>query len=150
MEIEHKGYLIVIDDDDYSLFLSRSWSFTCGHKYLLHKGLSLHRLIMGIVPGDPRHVDHINGNTLDNRRSNLRFATRNQNLRNQRTRTNDSKTSRFKGVWINKDSGKYRASITVNGSCIKLGTYETQELAATAYNTAAINHFGAFAVLNDI
>ncbi len=93
-------------------------------------------------------VDHINGNRLDNRKCNLRLATRSQNLQNSRKRTGCS--SRFKGVnWLGQNK-RWRARIKVFGKEIALGCFISELEAAEAYNKAAKEHFGDFAKLNEI
>jgi hypothetical protein len=95
--------------------------------------------------GDPAgmHVDHINGNTLDNRRENLRSVTHAQNLMNQKlSRANKSG---FKGVSMDRSSGKWRAHITKDGIVRQLGYFPTPELAHEAYCTAAAIFHGEFA-----
>ncbi len=91
-------------------------------------------------------VDHINGNTLDCRRDNLRLATHQQNIRNSKLST--SNKTGYKGVWINR--GKIVASITVNYKHVVLGSFDTLLDAAIAYNYAAVENFGDFARLNPI
>jgi len=83
---------------------------------------------------------------LDNRRENLRVASRTQNLGNQRKQA--GKTNPFKGVWWHEVSGKWRASIQVNGKQKHLGMFVDPVDAALAYDTAARSHFGAFAHAN--
>jgi len=90
-------------------------------------------------------VDHINGDGLDNRRENLRPATRSQNMANRRKLHG---LSQFKGVsWCERDAG-WRARITVGGRQIFLGRFADQESAARCYDAAARAHFGDFAALN--
>lgn len=89
-------------------------------------------------------VDHINGNGLDNRRSNLRKATSAENGRNRRRASNN--TSGFKGVYLTRDV--WRALIWVEGRRRHLGLFATPEEAARAYDAAALEHFGEFAWLN--
>jgi hypothetical protein len=92
-------------------------------------------------------VDHINGNTLDNRRSiNLRLSDHRRNSGNRGPNSNN--TSGFKGVSFDKESGKYSANIRDHGKQKKLGRFPTAELAARAYDRAAVEVFGEFAWLN--
>ena len=102
----------------------------------------LHRLLLS--PPDGYEVDHINGNSLDNRRCNLRLCTRQQNNGNQRPRRH---SSIYKGVYWNKEHQKWQAKITVNYRNIDLGRYKDEEAAAEAYAKAARRHFGEFACL---
>lgn len=104
----------------------------------------LHRFIIDAPRGSI--VDHANGDTMDNRRSNLRIASHQQNMSNsQRRKTN---TSGYKGVQLRCDGKKWLARIQVNKKTIHLGSFETREDAARAYDAAAIQHFGEFARLN--
>lgn len=104
-----------------------------------------HRLAWMHVHGTwPRpFIDHINGNRSDNRISNLRLATAQQNQRNRRRRRDCS--SGFKGVRAHKSSGTWFASIVVDHKVISLGYHKTPELAHAAYVSAAQSRFGAFA-----
>lgn len=153
--VSYKGILILLDSDCLPLLYGRDWYFCNGRYFNDGNGMALHRAVMGIGPGDKRHVDHINGNTLDNRRINLRFATRHENSRNQRinagrTRMGLPVTSPYKGVSYDKSKRKYRACITINGRNYKLGTFADEVSAAKAYNDSAKLHFGEFAKLNDV
>jgi hypothetical protein len=85
----------------------------------------LSREIMGLQPGDPLVVDHINRHVLDNRRENLRVCTQRQNTQNVSPRKNTS--SRFKGVSYRKDTGKWFAYGTLNYKMTGLGEYATEE-----------------------
>ncbi len=104
----------------------------------------MHRVIMGARPGE--QVDHINGNRMDNRRSNLRICTAAQNKWNgSRHRDN---VSGYKGVWFDRWARRWRAKICCHGKQFALGNYRTPQEAALAYNRAASRYFGAFARLN--
>lgn len=103
-------------------------------------GRNISRELMGVTDRNI-HVDHINGNTLDVRRSNLRLVSNQQNSFNS-----VAKGSLPKGV---SSHGKgYRARITYNGVEIHLGTYETTEEAEAKYKLAADRYFGKFALHN--
>ncbi len=106
--------------------------------------VSMHREIM--QPKDGRFVDHRNCKSLDNRRSNLRFATRAENMRNRRKRRNAS--SEFVGVHFYKPQGNWSCSILHNGKRIWLGRYDSEIEAAKTYDKAAKKYHGEFARLN--
>lgn len=91
-------------------------------------------------------VDHINGNGLDNRRANLRPATRSRNQQNRSLPSNNR--SGFKGVSYARARSRWAAYIRVNGRAINLGRYLTAEEAARAYDAAARELHGEFARLN--
>lgn len=104
----------------------------------------LHRMLMpsqrGIV------CDHINRNKLDNRRSNLRYATQKENSRNRSKGVNN--TSGYIGVCWHIRMKKYVAQIKVDGKIYNLGNFEAAEEAARARDKAALFFFGKFANLN--
>lgn len=104
--------------------------------------ISLHRFLAGA--GETDVVDHINGDTLDNRRANLRVCTRQQNGWNRRP--NAKSLSGLKGV--RPQGGKWVASIRVNSVRTHLGTFSCRLEAGRAYDDAARRHFGDFAFLN--
>lgn len=99
----------------------------------------LHIYLLGRKPG--KLVDHRDGETFNNRRTNLRHATRAQNSQNSKPNPNHS--SLYKGVTL---AGKrWRAMIRVRGKIKHLGYHSTQRAAAHSYDRAAQTHFGAFA-----
>lgn len=146
--------LTKVDDDKYEELSKYTWgtiSNKGGYAYASrgtrkqghYSKILMHRAIMGNPEG--KMVDHVNGNTLDNRVENLRVAERNQNLQNSKLRTDSA--CKYKGVG-RKDS-KFHARIQVApNKRIYLGTFKIQEEAAKAYDKAAIEHFGSFAKLN--
>lgn len=146
-----KGKTAIVDDDDYARVAVHRWYYQSvgyaasgwrvnGKTYQT----TLHRFIVGAEPG--QYVDHINGDKLDCRRSNLRICTQSQNMQNMRNFR--SGTSKFKGVsWYKRDS-KWRSEIKVNKVSIHLGYFDDEIEAAKAYDRAAIEHFGSFACPN--
>jgi hypothetical protein len=107
--------------------------------------ISMHREIIRLGAG--LLVDHRNGDGLDNRRENLRPATRAENCYNKRkTRTKTS--SRFIGVCFDKQTNKWRAYIRYDGKRIWIGRYDSEIEAAKAHDIEAKKHHGEFARLN--
>lgn len=109
--------------------------------------IALHQEIMN--PPKGFQVDHIDGNGLNNRRSNLRLIPIGGhfgNLANSKLRK-DSKSG-FKGVTPHRQSGKWRAGLRINGVYKSFGLFRNAEDAARAYDKAAIQHFGDFACTN--
>jgi hypothetical protein len=93
------------------------------------KTVYLHRLICPTTKDQP-HIDHINQDISDCRRANLRKCSRSQNLQNQKRRVDNS--SGYKGVGFHRQSGRYRARVTVAGKKIHIGLFETAEQANIA------------------
>ena len=104
------------------------------------KTIIMHRVIMGTVPGI--EIDHKNRNGLDNRKENLREATRAQNTINTRTRI--TTWSGLRGVdWYPKYN-QWRARITIDKKTIHLGYFDTKEEAHQVYTARAVEAFGEF------
>ena len=145
-----KGYLGLVDASDYELVVQWKWSFSGGYIRRQCKGqtFSLHRQILGLLHTLEVHVDHINGDGLDNRRENLRVCTPSQNMANRGLYAHN-KTG-FKGVCVDRRSNqvKYRATIHHKNKYIALGRFNTAEEAAHAYDVAALKLFGEFANVN--
>lgn len=102
--------------------------------------ISMHRFIM--KPDGGAFVDHENGDGLDNRRDNLRLVSHAQNQRNRKNGKNNK--SGYKGVSLDKRSGKYRASITVDRRPIHIGLFENALDAAKAYDKASAKYHGEY------
>jgi len=145
-----KGYTAIIDADDAWLVCGWNWcanvfkntvyaargEVTTGKK----KTIALHRVITSAP--DALHVDHRNGDGLDNRKSNLRLVTRSQNMSNRRV--NQNNTSGFKGVSWNKRKSKWQSQIQQNRSRKRLGYFHTPEEAHAAYCEASARLHGEF------
>lgn len=154
------GGVMLVDEVDRQLVSEFSWhhvSRTAGGHVVRYaeatkksEGARLqvlaHRLIMPTTKG--LVVDHINHDGLDNRRANLRVCHQRDNSRNRRM--SQARKSRFKGVSLRSDTGKWKARIMVNRKEISLGCFDTEIEAAKAYNDAAIKNFGDFAHLNEL
>jgi hypothetical protein len=91
-------------------------------------------------------VDHENGDKLDNRRANLRFATNSENQCNRRK--TEKTSSQYKGVCLCPEKTHWYANIKHKGNKIWLGSFKNEIDAAKAYDRAAIKYFGKFARLN--
>lgn len=152
VEIElTKGKVAIVDDEDYGLIVGFSWHYCGGYATAKKKSketnrfyhVCMNRLILGVE--DSRFVvDHINGDKLDNRRSNLRVCTQAQNRRN--TKCHQGSAVNYKGVSINK--GKYVAVIGVGYKVFHIGSFNTAAEAAKAYDYEAVKLHGEFANIN--
>lgn len=121
-------YLVDVCDTD--LALSIPWKLNSeGYAESTRRG-RLHRIILGLKRGDP-HVDHINGDTLDNRRANLRLADCAQNAQNRRGANRNSRSG-IRGVHFRRDRKRspWQAGLKLNGKHRRFGCYATREEAA--------------------
>lgn len=143
-----RGKYAVVDNDDYAKLSKINWYFD--HGYARNKGKNdsvyMHRYIMGNKLRV--NIDHINGNKLDNRKSNLRFCSQAQNSKNSVSHK-DSKYSKYKGVSYNKSLGYWTATICDNGKIVTKYT-NSENKAARIYNQLALIYHGDFAKLNTI
>lgn len=154
----NKNKVTIVDDEDFEKVSKFTWGCVShgkrfyarttikvgGKPYVLY----LHRFIAGLKKGDGKQTDHINGNGLDNRKSNLRLCSYSENQYNIGLRQNN--TSGYTGIWWNKDKKKWIVKVKHNKKKIHLGAFDDKKTAALAYNKGAIKYHGAFAKLNEI
>ena len=135
---------IIIDKSTYSLMYKHT--FNINNNYVKTGNKLLSRLLMNCSDDANLVVDHINGNTLDNRLCNLRLVTQAQNALNQKSSKNSS--SKYLGVYWNKSSKNWRADIRVNGAKKNLGTFERESDAALARDYATKKYYKEYGRLN--
>lgn len=143
------GGSALIDREDLDRVMGFRWyDRPDGYAYgvIVYRWVLLHRFILNAEDGSV--IDHKNRDTLDCRKENLRFCSFSQNSMNSRKRIGGS--SRFKGVHFESQTRKWRAEVTVNYKTIKLGRFSSEEEAAIAYNSAALDLHGEFARINEI
>jgi hypothetical protein len=150
MEIVVKCLKIIIDPEDLPIILGRNWRLVrskyqqglIGYPKGGPKGQDeyLHRLIMNTPKG--LDTDHIDGNHLDNRKSNLRVCTKAQN---QHNRHRAHGLSKFKGVSWHTKTKKWQARVALNGKRIHIGVFDSEIEAAKAYDQKARELYGDFA-----
>lgn len=152
-----QGKFALVDDEDYEELSKFKWySFKRGNTFYAirnHPGQRLmHRMILNL--NGKLVCDHKDRNGLNNQRSNLRICTQAQNCMNSSSQKNS--TSSFLGVcWTKqrqkgKDYFYWRATISVSGKKIHLGSFKNEIEAARVYNEAAKKYFGEFANLNKL
>lgn len=145
-----RGMFAIVDDDDYATASAVRWYASPRHGLWYARGrlggkrVQLHRLIIGAPDGVM--VDHVNGDSLDCRRSNLRLASVQENSRNSRGR---GSVSGFKGVKrAASRRNPWRAYIEMDCRFVHIGMFSDRESAARAYDAKARELFGEFARLN--
>ncbi|MCC7212521.1 MAG: HNH endonuclease [Candidatus Brocadia sp.] len=144
----------IVDDEDFEILSKFNWyarkrksgKYDAVRKITLNGKqicLSMPRQLLPACEG--LEVDHINRNTLDNRKSNLRIVTRSQNLKN-RDKNKNNKSGK-KGVCLIENGRKCRVQIRVNGKKIHLGIFPIEQIeqAANAYRKAELQYFGEYA-----
>jgi len=146
-----QGKVAIVDDEDFERLSQYKWCYaTVGYAVRFEqvngkrRGVFMHRQIM--QPPKDLEVDHINGDKLDNRRSNLRIVTRQQNRFNERPRKGTS--SKYKGVSWYKQTRRWEAYIKINGKKKRIGYFNDEIEAALAYDRAARELFGEYAKTN--
>lgn len=147
-----QGKVTIVDEDDYRKFKNRSlhavnykgWWYA--EVTIGKHGQLLHRLILNAKKGEM--CDHVNGDGLDNRKSNLRIVSNSQNIMNSKKTTRKGVTSQFKGVYWSVYHKKWVARVRLNYVYQVLGFYDNELDAAYAYDEGATKIFGEYAKLN--
>jgi hypothetical protein len=150
-----KGKEALVDDQDYKYLMQWIWYYSAGYarRTVTRAGrrisIFMHNVVAAraCIVGSPE-IDHRNLDGLDNQRRNLRPATRVQQVQHRGLRKDNR--ARFIGVTERARLRKWEARISVGGRYEYLGLHPTDRDAARAYNRAAIEHFGEFAVLNSV
>jgi hypothetical protein len=147
------GKYTLVDDDDYPILSLHTWWYGSNgyvvtnikvDVYTYKFNIPMHTVLLG--KNDIFVVDHINGNSLDNRRCNLRLCTHKQNCWNRRA--NIKSTSQYKGVFLVKKTGKWRTQIKYQGKIVSIGNFDNELEAARAYDNKAKLYYGEYARLN--
>ena len=142
-----QGRVALVDDDMFEYL--NQWKWYCNNGgYATRNSTGLHRTIIRMhreIMNTPNgmETDHINGNSLDNRKENLRVCTHSENMHNRKVRTHIS--SGYKGVHWHRHNKKWEAYIRIHSKRIFLGYFSDPAEAAHAYDKAAKNLFGEFA-----
>lgn len=144
-----QGREAIIDAADVDLIGRWRWSVWCGrggdyavrgdYSGAKRVSVSMHRVIMN---NPDAMVDHIDGNGLNNRRSNLRLASDSQNQQNRKISVNN--TSGVKGVGWHGPRQKWRARLKLRGREISLGYYACKTAAAIAQARGIQEYYGEF------
>ena len=147
----NKGVALV-DDEDFEMLNQYKW-FNNGTGYAITKikknNKQVNKLMHLFIIDTPKDMqtDHIDRNKLNNQKFNLRIVTRSQNTMN---RPKYKGTSKYKGVYYNKQNKNWVARIKLNKKQITIGSYEDEKDAALAYNEKAIELFKEYAYLNEV
>lgn len=155
-----QGKVALVDDEDFEYLNQFKWclrgtglgnfyairAFRKSKKNNITGSISMHRQLM--KPEKGYVIDHLDGNTLNNQKTNLRICTQSDNCKNQKMSINNK--CGYKGVCQQKNSKKFISQICYNNKKIYLGSFISIIDAARAYNEAAIKYHGEFANLNKI
>lgn len=138
-----RGYIARVDDEDYVWLSKYSWRYHGGYaeRSYKHKKIRMHREIMRCPRG--KQLDHINMDTVDNRKSNLRFCTKSENGRNRPKPKHN--TSGFKGVHWYKALKKWQVYTMLDRKKIHIGYFDKLKQAVIAHNEAIKKYHGKFA-----
>ncbi len=149
---ENEQDFTTVDNEDFEYLSQFRWRNIFGYavksKTKSMPGIRMHRILVKCPNG--KVVDHINGDRLDNRKSNLRIGTQSQNSMNKQAPKNN--TSGYKGVTKKVIRGKvvYDSQIQIEGKRFYIGRYSSAEVAGASYNKIAKEVYGEFAYLNNV
>lgn len=139
----------IVDNEDYHKLIKYNWCVSSGYATRgtnSNGHFKMHRVIMNAKNNE--EIDHIDGNRLNNQKSNLRIVTRTQNQMNRKLQKNNK--SGYKGVsWCSK-SKKWLSQIRINTHTKFLGYFVNKNKAAVVYNEAAMKYFGEFCNINKV
>lgn len=151
-----KGYVTIVDDEDYEYLCKQKWHakeaggslvYACGKTWdpatKKSGNIKMHRIIMKLTDKNSS-VDHIDGDGLNNRKSNLRICSRKENSKNQR----HSRSGKWKGVSLTRNNRWAAYATDKDSNLVNLGNHLTAEKAAMAYNLYVIEHYGKFCSIN--
>jgi hypothetical protein len=148
-----RGQIAIVDDGDYDVVMEWQWhakfsphrrkwvAARTDHSQGKPLTILMHRQILRALPG--QQTDHKNGNTLDNRRSNIRICDGSENCVNRAHRSG----RKFRGVFPRENA--FRTILRFKGKTYR-ETHRTAEDAAMAYNRLVLTHCRDFAILNEI
>lgn len=153
-----RGKFALVDDENYKFLNQFKWftekhgrtfyAVRRGKTYLgKRKAIWMHRIVLSVPPH--LETDHKDSNGLNNQRINLRICNHSQNGKHRRKRKAHT-SSQYKGVHWDKSRQKWTAQIINNKKHFFLGRFTDEKLAAMAYNMAATNLHGEFALLNNL
>lgn len=149
-----QGYVAIVDDEDAERVLTLNWQVRFGHgKTIYAQGkmpgmktnIKMHQFILGKKAG--MVIDHIDGNGLNNCKSNLRHCTNKENRRNNPNGYKNN-SSGFTGVGWDKEKRKWCAWISVDGKLTRIGRFKTQSDAVAARKSAEMQYYKEYAPLN--
>jgi hypothetical protein len=140
-----KNKYAVIDSEDAQRVSVFTWCYAQGRVSARNSTLLSRVIMLGDDLKNNKLIDHINHNTLDNRKCNLRLATKQENNSN---RLPQGGTSKFKGVYFNKQHSKWKSQISINCKKVHLGFFDSELEAAIAYDKAAKELHGEFSYTN--
>lgn len=138
---EKYGSTGICSAEDFDMISAHKWRWTPeGYLkgYVNGKDVMISRFIMRVDSTHQNYVDHVDSNTANNSRENLRLVTPAENSQNRKKRKKT--TSKYFGVSYNKAGKKFRSSIKFNGNNTHIGTFESEFEAAVAYDSFVVNH----------